>query len=307
MKRDRYVKRKEQGNMSLREWQSDKKLIGRIVKSISAGNVSHAYIIESDNCVDKRSFAKEFLKAVTCEIDPGYGCDQCLSCRKIDHDNCEDVYFVQSDGISVKDEMITNLQENLRKKPMGKRNMAVIADADTMTVRAQNRFLKTLEEPSGETLILLLSENKDNLLETIRSRCIAYHLNGAEFFETDFQDESKSDMQKRRLGERTEPLGAADMKAASDLIDALLDKEKFFYLKEMLSKTVKNRDDAFKLLDGMERIYRNVLFQRDERSRLMRTEEVFQYVALIEEARRDLIRKVNYNYAMKNLILKIGR
>ncbi len=293
--------------MSLREWQSDKKLIERIVRSISSGNVSHAYIIESDNCVDKLSFAKEFLKAVNCETDPGYGCDRCLSCRKIDHDNCEDLYFVQSDGASVKDEMITKLQENLHKKPMGKRNMAVVADADTMTARAQNRFLKTLEEPSGETLILLLSENKDNLLETIRSRCIAYHLNGTEILENDAQNSLKGNLQKRRqLGERAETLGTADMKAASDLIDALLDKEKFFYLKEMLSKTVKNREDAFKLLDGMERIYRNVLFQCDERSRLMRTEDVFRYVSLIEEARRDLIRKVNYNYAIKNLILKIG-
>lgn len=130
--------------MSLTRWKEDEKLIGRIRQSIRDGKVSHAYLIEGDTCVDKVDFAKDFLKAVSCKVKPGEGCDICADCRKIDHDNCEDLYFVASDGISVKDDMIEKLQENLARKPLGERNMAIIADADTMTIRAQNRFLKTL-------------------------------------------------------------------------------------------------------------------------------------------------------------------
>ena len=150
-----------------------------------------------------------------------------------------------------------------------------------MTVRAQNRLLKTLEEPPGNTVILLLSENKENLRETIRSRCISYRLGG---FRTD----------------------DSGFEGANEMVNALLENEKFFYLKKLLSGYVKNREDAFKLLDGMEKIYRNFVIGDDERGRLVRSEDVFSYIELIEEARRDIIANVNYNYAIKDMIIKIG-
>ncbi len=267
--------------MSLADWKEDQKLINRISAAIRSGNVSHAYIIEGDTQTDKERFARDFLKALCCRERPGSGCDVCASCRKIDHDNSEDLYIVRADGISVKDKDIALLQENLKTKPTGERNMALIANADTMTVRAQNRLLKTLEEPPGNTVILLLSENKENLRETSRSRCISYRLGG---FRTD----------------------DSGFEGANEMVNALLENEKFFYLKKLLSGYVKNREDAFKLLDGMEKIYRNFVIGDDERGRLVRSEDVFSYIELIEEARRDIIANVNYNYAIKDMIIKIG-
>ena len=55
-----------------------------------------------------------------------------------------------------------------------------------------------------------------------------------------------------------------------------------------------------------ERIYRNLLLEKDPRGKLIKREDIFRAVELIEEARRDLIMNVNYNYALKNLMLKIG-
>ena len=167
--------------MSLNNWTADRKLAERIRGSVTAGNVFHAYIIEGDTCVDKVAFAKDMLKAIMCRENPGMGCEECIDCRKIAHDNYEDLYFIESDGLSVKDEAVFQLQEKLKLRPSGgNRNLAIIKDADTMTVRAQNRLLKTLEEPTPGTVIILLSENRDNLLETIRSRCVAYRLNSLE-------------------------------------------------------------------------------------------------------------------------------
>lgn len=285
--------------MSLDKWKSDEKLIERISKAIRSGSVSHAYIIEGDSCVDKEDFAKDFLKAICCEKRPGLGCsdgpmdgatvsdagEKCLGCRRIDHGNCEDLYIVRAEGAttkSVKDDAILELQENLKKKPTGPRNMAIICNADTMTKRAQNRLLKTLEEPTPGTVIILLSENRENLLDTIKSRCIFYRLGGGE--ETD--------------GEK--------LRDANRLVDALIEGENFFEMKQLLSKSMKSREDAFRILDGMERIYRNLLLEKDPRGRLLKREQVFRAVELIEEARRDLIMNVNYNYALKNLMLKIG-
>lgn len=270
--------------MSMNNWTADKRLTDRICSSVLSGNVFHAYIIEGDTCVDKVAFAKDMLKAIMCRENPGVGCEDCIDCRKIAHDNYEDLYFVESDGLSVKDEAVFQLQEKLKLKPSGgDRNLAIIKDADTMTVRAQNRLLKTLEEPTPGTVIILLSENRDNLLETIRSRCVAYRLNS---LETD--------------------LNQLQMEGASVIMDAVMNGENFFKMKELLGRYMKSRDDAFQLLDGMERIYRDFLVGKDLRGRLMKRENIFRHIELIEEARRDLVMKVNHNYAMKNLIIKIG-
>ena len=178
--------------------------------------------------------------------------------------------------------ILNQLQENLQKKPAGQRNMAIICNADTMTKRAQNRILKTLEEPTPGTVIILLSENRENLLDTIKSRCIFYRLNGEENTDSEALED------------------------ANRMVDALMEGENFFEIKNLLSKEVKSREDAFHMLDGLERIYRNLLLERDPRGKLFKKEEIFRAVDLIEEARRDLIANVNYNYALKNLMLKIG-
>lgn len=274
--------------MSLGKYQSDKRLKDRIGESIRNGRVFHAYIIEGDSLSDKEGFAKELCKAVMCMEKNGVGCDRCINCRKIEHGNYEDLHIVESDGMSVKDEQISKLQDELRKKPVGERNLAVIKDADTMTARAQNRLLKTLEEPMGGALIILLSENRENLLDTIKSRCVIYRL----------------ETSCGKLAEKSEELKGAE--AAEDIFEAVSEEKSFGEIKQILSNSVKSREDAFVFLDGMERIYEALLLGRDERYKLKRREEIIRSIELIEEARRDLIAKVNYQYAVKNLIIKIG-
>lgn len=267
--------------MSLSKYNSNKKLIDRIGSSIRADNVFHAYIIEGDSLSDKEGFAKEFCKAVMCIEEPGVGCDRCLNCRKIDHDNYEDLYFVEADGMSVKDEQIAKLQTYLKKKPVGRRNMAIIKDADTITPRAQNRLLKTLEEPFEGTVIILLSENRQNLLDTIKSRCILYRLEDA----------------------AQNPGG---QEGAEAIFEAISQGKSFFEVKQVLLSYMKNREDALVLLDGLERIYERLLTFEDLRRKEYKKEQIFRAIELIEEARRDLNAKVNYQYALKNLLLKIG-
>jgi len=267
--------------VSLNSYKTNKKLVDKISAGIIQGRVFHAYIIEGDSLSDKEGFSKEFCKAIVCKSKSGVSCDQCVNCRKIDHDNYEDLHFIESDGLSVKDEQISKLQEELKKKPVGERHIAIIKDADTMTARAQNRLLKTLEEPFAGTVIILLSENRENLLATIRSRCVLYRL-----------ECSASNMSGNEMAE--------------EIFNAVSEEKNFYELKQILNKWVKNREDAFVLLDGLERLYEGLLVGNDKRNRLHRREEIIRDIELIEEARRDLLAKVNYQYAVKNLIIKIG-
>ena len=78
----------------------------------------------------------------------------------------------------------------------------------------------------------------------------------------------------------------------------------FCDLKTKLDKNIKDRKDAFALLDGLERLFRQYL--TGQRQVSIRKEKLILYVNYVEEARRDLLVNVNYKYAIRNLILKIG-
>lgn len=268
--------------MSLKDYKEYARLICKISQSIANGNVSHAYIIEGDCCANKMEFAKDFVKAILCKTDSGYGCDECVICRKIDHDNYEDMYYAKSDDLSVKDAVIAALQEKLKNKPTaGERNIAIIENADSMTLRAQNRLLKTLEEPNPGTVIILLSENTENLIQTINSRCITY-----------------------RLGNFVQQKDNEQIDFARKIITMVLGGAYFDQLKTQLTKGVKERKEAFTFLDAMERVFREYMIADGPGA--IRKEKIIENVKYVEEARRDLLANVNYKYAIRNLIIKIG-
>lgn len=269
--------------MNLIDFHGNEKLIERLTATVQNGTLSHAYIFEGESALDKTAFAKAFVKAVLCKDAPGKGCGICSICRKIDHDNHEDLFFVEAEGASIKDESIEKLQERLKIKPYGERNIAVIKDADTMTLRAQNRLLKTLEEPAPGTVLILLSENIENLTNTILSRCVKFRLNyfGKESYE-----------------------GMLDK--AAQIADMLMRGEPFYKRKAAVADIAKDSDQTMAFLDALEKVYRDFLIIPSAEGRLYKKSQIYKNVALIEETRRQLLRGVSKSYALKDLMIKIG-
>jgi DNA polymerase-3 subunit delta' len=118
--------------------------------------------------------ALEMAKAVNCVQGNGDACDTCLSCRKVASGNHPDVKIIapvrKSRIIDV--EAIEGINEFAALRAYeSKWRVFVVLDADRMGLPAQNHFLKTLEEPPGQSLFLLVSEYPRRLLPTIRSRC----------------------------------------------------------------------------------------------------------------------------------------
>lgn len=258
--------------------------------AVRSGIVSHAYIIEGDCNVDKMGFARAFCQALTCLEAPGEGCGRCVNCRKIADGNHEDLYVVEPDDTtqsksgttSIKDSAVEELQVRLKEKPTaGEHNMAVISDGDTMTTRAQTRFLKTLEEPPEGTVIMILSENSEELLPTINSRCVNIRL----------YDVSGSDST-----EGTEE--------AEKILRMIINGEYFADVKAELDKAVKSRQDAYVLLDGMESMVGSIVKGRSELR--MEPGQAMEGTQLIEETRRDIKLGAGYNYRMRGLVLRLG-
>lgn len=134
-----------------------------------AGTLSHAYLILSPDKKYLREYLRLFAKLIMCE---DFGEDNCRTCNLIDAERHADVKFIpeiDKDKTLVSD--IENLIEDSYVKPFeGDKKLYVICGAEQMTVAAQNKLLKTLEEPPKGVHILLGATSEYPLLQTVKSR-----------------------------------------------------------------------------------------------------------------------------------------
>ncbi len=149
----------------------------RLLKNmITRERIPNGLLMWGPSGVGKSMAAIAFAKAINCteSMIPGDACNGCLSCRKIDSGNHPDLVQVspikKSRIIDV--EAIDNMIEMASLRPHESNwKIFIIHEAERMRGPAQNHLLKTLEEPVGPSVFILISEFPQLLLPTIRSRC----------------------------------------------------------------------------------------------------------------------------------------
>ncbi|MFC0334205.1 DNA polymerase III subunit delta' [Paenibacillus sepulcri] len=139
--------------------------------ALRSGKVSHAYLFSGPPGSGRMAMAKEFAKALFCTAGQGDACGECLACRKFDHGNQPNLHVVEPDGSSIKIDQIRELQRELAYRSSGaERKIYIMQRAETMTPQAANSLLKFLEEPQTLVVAILLTENGQAMLPTVRSR-----------------------------------------------------------------------------------------------------------------------------------------
>lgn len=135
-----------------------------IENSISRGKFSHAHLIIGEDGIGKSLLAKEIALKVLGKNE--------------DRDYVDIIKWkVEKNKQSIGVDNIRDIIKEVNKKPYeGNKKVIIIYNAEKMTIEAQNAFLKTIEEPPTGVLIILLSENLEIMLETIRSRCQIHKL-----------------------------------------------------------------------------------------------------------------------------------
>lgn len=147
--------------------------------AIKLNRISHAYILNGERGMGKKTVARAFSMTLMCESHGESPCMKCHACKQIMTDNNPDVRWVTHDKpnvISV-DEVRRQINTDVQIKPYSSNyKIYIVDDADKMNQAAQNALLKTIEEPPSYVVILLLTVNKDMLLSTILSRCVSMEL-----------------------------------------------------------------------------------------------------------------------------------
>ena len=158
-----------------------KNIIQYIGNAVTSGAISHAYILNGERGSGKKLLANLFAMSLQCQNrdEDGDACGKCQSCKQAVSGNQPDIIRVTHEKpttISV-DDIREQVNNDIQIKPYSSPyKIYIIAEADMMSVQAQNALLKTIEEPPEYAVIILLTENAETLLPTIRSRCVMLKL-----------------------------------------------------------------------------------------------------------------------------------
>ncbi len=147
-----------------------------LMRAVRENRVSHAYLFFGPDGVGKKLIALEFGKILNCTIKGDLNiarCD-CPSCKKIEKGIHPDVFLIEHKGVKdIKvDQVREEVEDRLFFRPYeGRFKLAIVDESHRMNSSAQNAFLKTLEEPPPDSVIILITSQPQALLPTIRSRC----------------------------------------------------------------------------------------------------------------------------------------
>ncbi len=139
----------------------------------AAEQPTHAYLFVGPAQIGKLTLAQDFARALNC-TGKHKPCGVCRSCKLIETEQHPDVRVVRRmpDKTEILVEQLRELQNELALKPHeGRWRIAIIENVHEANANAANAFLKTLEEPAPQVVLLLTASNAEAVLATIRSRC----------------------------------------------------------------------------------------------------------------------------------------
>jgi len=159
-------------------WQKD--VWDSFNRAVEANRMPHALLLHGSNGVGKRRLAISFAQRMLClaTVDH-YACGTCKSCKLLLAGSHPDLSILEpaEEGKKILVDDVRKLCTKLNTTAQqGGWKISLILDADAMNINASNALLKSLEEPQGKTLLILISDRLHALLPTIRSRCQKQYL-----------------------------------------------------------------------------------------------------------------------------------
>jgi DNA polymerase III subunit delta' len=146
----------------------------RLRAAMAAGRLPHSLLLLSVPGLGAELLANWIAASALCESGNRRPCGDCASCRLLRADSHPDSFVVRvaEDAQQIKVEQIRELIEALSLSSFrGGYKVAIIEAAEALNANGANAFLKTLEEPTEKTLLILIAKPGHRLPATIASRC----------------------------------------------------------------------------------------------------------------------------------------
>jgi DNA polymerase-3 subunit delta' len=145
------------------------------IRQVQHKKLAHAYLLCGAENLGKSQFALTMAKWILCkQFNPSECNMSCQGCILLNSNSHPDLIHVNPSkkNTDIKIDQIRDFTEIIAQTAkLGGYKVAILSPADNMNKYAANALLKTLEEPSADTVIILVSSNQAKLLPTIRSRC----------------------------------------------------------------------------------------------------------------------------------------
>lgn len=260
--------------MGFGDFLGNERIVAALRGMLAAGRVPGAMLFSGAAGVGKYTLAVRFAQAANCEREKGDACGECVTCRRIEGllepepliaaglaqrgpnpdaatvervplllQTHPDVWTIVPDPVRertpvarpmIRMGQLRAVQRAAYFKPEARRRVFILDGADTMRWNLASIFLKVLEEPPETATLILLAENAESLLQTIRSRCLQF------FFAPVATEEVENFLKERRpeLGAKERKL-AAELSAGSPGTALRMD----------LDESVRLRKEALKLLE----------------------------------------------------------
>ncbi len=152
-------------------------VLKRIALLERGGRLAHAYLFIGPAGIGKGETALKVAQFLNCESPsqdaPPYGCGHCPSCVKVAAGSHPDVHVLEAPyGETIKIEQVRALMDRIKLRPfVAAKKIFIVRNIENLTPDAGNALLKTLEEPSANSLLFLTTSVVEKCLDTIRSRC----------------------------------------------------------------------------------------------------------------------------------------
>lgn len=296
--------------MSFEKIIGNNKIKNELIKAFRTNSIAHSYIFSGQYGIGKKQIAIEFAKMILCLNKDNAPCGECKSCLELENDNNPDFNIIKPDE-KIKIDQIRQMLEKVYEKPIiSDKKVYIIDDAETMTVEAQNCLLKTLEEPPEYIVIILITSNESNLINTIKSRCLKLTFNPLENSEIkqyleknfDFQNVSET-MLEIFEGSIGKALKVKEKQELYNNIETTLSN----FSCESVIDLINNATEIYKGKENINEIleYFNIYFLKKAKEEYNNASKYVKAIEIVEDTKKRLVYNSNYDMTIDNLLINI--
>lgn len=309
------------------------------VRSLQNKHLSHAYLISGNPGTPLLEVAKYLAKSILCDSPDPLACNNCITCLRIDDNNYPDFIVLDGSKKNIKKEEVGNIETQFEKTAFeAKGKMIYILHlVENMSVEAINSILKFLEEPGSEIYAFLTTNNENNVLPTIISRCQLLRLklvdrkeviNEAISLNVPVEDAellsyfyNDGELIYDVLNDKEEKENYDDAKNAFvEFLKALNDednKKAIFYSQKSIIPLVKTKESARFFLDMLVEAFEDLLNIQHDKSPILKSydtilQELARKLSHIDESLIEILKdrnlinlNVNISLLMDHLVLHI--